>query len=436
MQSRTENKEIQNEELDSVIDSATNTTEDNLYVASLFMKKLSDAFDVFADITKEEQMVLNEISSLKITSSRGTLANYLLSFATSGTWNVYAQQYNNKKAPFLIEKNILQAKCFIYYMVNKEEDLRQKKLYIRAFQYLLVSVYADFEENNEEYYDFHSAWKGLCISWKGLKKNPLKYDSTWTHFFTNPKNVKSIDRLIDDITVVLGFRKRLEVLEDKKKLITKSSKLIAKTFDKFKSSILNKQDGVRNQAKDFIHNINVNSVTEPQTISLSQFKAKLQPFMDMATESLVDNSDMESLEITAEEANDMYESLQEPIEEEHVPTGKGKFYAMKCAGKVKGKHYTEDNSDSEEDSEDDSDSEDEQDEPIATVQSESVFPDKYTYMQQHAAKKRMHADIDISEATETFTNILDNEIPIVVTQEPNTKRARVEEHMNEETTTV
>lgn len=200
-------------------------------------ERLVNSVNDFKSLANEKQQILDDISAFRVTGARGAFSDMLKAFATSGTWNVYSQQYLKRKIPFILNRDILEAKVFVKTIVDKLDDSALQIKYIRAFQYYLVDIETRYEDEHVDGYDFDEVWGKLSISWSRLKVEPLKYDELWQYFFKNPDKKTSIDKLIGNIIEALTYHDQMMQVKNSFESTSTFTNKVVERYDEMKSEI-------------------------------------------------------------------------------------------------------------------------------------------------------------------------------------------------------
>ena len=177
---------------------------------------LVDNVKDFKAIGQEKDDVICDILSFKVVS-RGATNDNLKAFAVTGSFSLYAQQYNRKKMPLITIAPIMEMMVMIYNHLNVDnvealEDNTTEAL-VKAFQFYLVQEVKTYEEDHAMDIDFEEAWCAAGLARGRLFKNPLYYHSQWMGFFND--EFKTVAALVNDYDSALDYRCRMTNVTNK-----------------------------------------------------------------------------------------------------------------------------------------------------------------------------------------------------------------------------
>lgn len=177
---------------------------------------LVDNVKDFKAIGQEKNQVVDDILNFKVVS-RGATADNLKLFAASGTFTVYAQQYNRKKMPLVTLAPVMEMMIMLHRHINDDqlealEDNSTEDL-VRVFQFYMVEEIKRYEASHVMDYDFDQLWKDAGLARNRLFKNPLYYHAQWMVFFNN--EFSTIAPLLDDYDRALDFYTRMANVDSK-----------------------------------------------------------------------------------------------------------------------------------------------------------------------------------------------------------------------------
>jgi hypothetical protein len=177
---------------------------------------LVDNVKDFKAIGQEKDDVICDILNFKVVS-RGATNDNLKAFAVTGSFSLYAQQYNRKKMPLITIAPIMEMMVMIYNHLNVDnvealEDNTTEAL-VKAFQFYLVQEVKTYEEDHAMDIDFEEAWCAAGLARGRLLKNPLYYHSQWMGFFND--EFKTVAALVNDYDSALDYRCRMTNVTNK-----------------------------------------------------------------------------------------------------------------------------------------------------------------------------------------------------------------------------
>ncbi len=177
---------------------------------------LVDNIKNFKAIDQEKDDVVSDILKFKVVS-RGAINDNLKSFAATGAFTLYAQQYNRKKLPFITITSIMEMMVMLYNHFNVDplealEDNSREDL-VKAFEFYLVEEVKRYELDHVMDVDFKEAWSEAGLARGRLFNNPLYYHDQWMVFYND--EVHTIAPLIKDYDMALNYRIRMTNLSNK-----------------------------------------------------------------------------------------------------------------------------------------------------------------------------------------------------------------------------
>ena len=327
---------------------------------------LVDNFKDFKAIGQEKDDVVSDILKFKVVS-RGAINDNLKSFAATGAFTIYAQQYKRKKLPFITITSIMEMMVMLYNHFNVDplealEDNPREDL-VKAFEFYLVEEVKRYELDHIMDVDFKEAWSEAGLARGRLFNNPLYYHDQWMVFYNN--EVHTIAPLIKDYDMALDYRIRMTNLSNKigdadnktQDLVQASANIQLAAVDNIKvDQQINLLKDVANQQGD-----DEDMYAEAQRLNATALFDDIDKAGE-STSTRVCRPDVLTLakllsdvDVTLPEPKPIQRRTKKPDSKPPTPTrGKGAYYATAFAIKGKRRRDTETDLDSDSDSDSDS----------------------------------------------------------------------------------